>query len=78
MENKQKILINLPAMAMRGIVVFPGEPIHFDVGREKSVLALKEAVERDRQIFLVTQKEVTVEEPMAGDLYRIGVIATIE
>lgn len=78
MEKEKKQLLQLPAMAMRGIVVFPDEPIHFDVGREKSIAALKAAVKRDRKIFLVTQRDASMEDPAAADLYKIGVIATIE
>ncbi|MBQ4153214.1 MAG: LON peptidase substrate-binding domain-containing protein, partial [Oscillospiraceae bacterium] len=74
----QENLMKLPAMALRGVVIFPGEPTHFDVGREKSVLALREAVEGDRKIFLVTQKDITIDEPGIGDLYQIGVIASVE
>ncbi|MDD6236557.1 MAG: endopeptidase La [Clostridiales bacterium] len=75
LEQQQIIL---PAMAMRGVVVFPDEPLHFDVGREKSILALKKAVETDRRIFLVTQKEIADEDPDMSRLYKIGVVATIE
>ncbi len=75
LEQEQMVL---PAMAMRGVVVFPDEPLHFDVGREKSVLALKKAVEEDRRIFLVTQKEIADEDPDMNQLYKIGVVATIE
>ena len=80
MEDKilEQEQIVLPAMAMRGVVVFPDEPLHFDVGREKSVLALKKAVEEDRRIFLVTQKEIADEDPDMSQLYKIGVVATIE
>ncbi len=77
-EKKEIQLMQLPAMAMRGIVVFPDEPIHFDVGREKSIAALKAAVKHDRKIFLVTQRDASIENPDEKDLYRIGVIANIE
>ncbi len=71
-------LKKLPMMALRGVVVIPGEPTHFDVGREKSVLALREALSGDHKIFLVTQKDVNIEDPTVDDLYRIGVIATVD
>lgn len=77
MENEKQLIL-LPAMALRGIVVFPDEPLHFDVGREKSVAALKKAIKHDRKIFLVTQKEAAEETPGIADLYKIGVIATVE
>ena len=65
-------------MALRGVVVFPDEPLHFDVGRDRSILSLKNAVEGDRRIFLVTQREVEVDNPKTKDLYKVGVIATVE
>ena len=67
----------LPAIAMRGIVMFPSMILHFDVGREKSILAIKEAMQKDQLIFLVAQKDYTVEEPQKEDLYKIGVVAKI-
>ena len=67
----------LPAIAMRGIVMFPSIILHFDVGREKSILAIKEAMKKDQLIFLVAQKDYTIEEPQKEDLYRIGVVAKI-
>lgn len=69
--------VTLPAVSMRGIVMFPSMLLHFDVGREKSILAIKRAMEGDRQIFLVAQKDYTVEEPKREDLYKVGVVAKI-
>ena len=69
--------VTLPAVSMRGIVIFPSLLMHFDVGREKSILAIKKAMEGDRQIFLVAQKDYTVEDPKEEDLYRVGVVAKI-
>ena len=69
--------VTLPAVSMRGIVMFPSMLLHFDVGREKSVLAIKKAMEGDRQIFLVAQRDYTVEDPKQEDLYKVGVVAKI-
>lgn len=78
MSDKVKIINNImPALAMRGIVIFPKMVIHFDVAREKSVEALKAAVDGDRKIFLVTQKDMSVENPKQSDLYKYGVVAEI-
>ena len=74
--NKSTVT-TLPAIAMRGIVMFPSMILHFDVGREKSILAIKEAMKKDQLIFLVAQKDYTVEEPQKEDLYKIGVVAKI-
>ena len=69
--------LTLPAVAMRGIVLFPSMVLHFDVGREKSILAIKQAMEQDMRIFLVTQKDFTVEDPKKEDLYKVGVVAKV-
>lgn len=69
---------NIPTVALRGIVVFPGMRLHFDVGRKKSIAAIKEAMNGDQKIFLVTQKDISVNDPSEGDLYNLGVIATIK
>lgn len=62
----------LPLIPLRGMSVFPGMVVHFDVGREKSVKALEEAMERDQMAFLVTQKEVIKEDITPDDFYTIG------
>ncbi len=71
-------LMLMPAVALRGLVVFPNMFIHFDVGREKSINALRKAMDTDQEIFLVTQKDISVDDPDYGDLYEIGVIATVK
>ncbi len=67
----------LPLLALRGLVVFPGVPVHFDVGREKSIAALGESMKYDQTIFLVTQRDVADEEPSQKQLYTIGVVAKV-
>lgn len=69
---------NIPTVALRGIVVFPGMRLHFDVGRKKSIAAIKEAMNGDQKLFLVTQKDISVNDPSENDLYNLGVIATIK
>lgn len=68
----------LPTVALRGLVVFPGMFIHFDVGREKSINALKKAMDAGQEVFLVSQRDVTVDDPEYSELYQIGVIATVK
>lgn len=75
--NKKIDNIFMPALPMRGLVIFPEMILHFDVGREKSVKALKEAIEKDKRIFLTAQKDVAIAEPGFDDVYEIGVIAEI-
>ena len=67
----------VPALAMRGVVVFPNIVMHFDVSREKSESALKAALKNDKMIFLATQRDDAVEEPSVKDLYQVGVVAEI-
>ena len=70
-------LATLPMVALRGLVCFPETVIHFDVGRLKSVAALNAAMENDQRIFLVTQKDVALDDPQPHDLYRMGVVAHV-
>ena len=55
----------MPTVALRGLVVFPGMQVHFDVGREKSIDALKAALAGDRKIFLTAQKDIAVDDPIS-------------
>ena len=71
-------LITLPLIPLRGITIFPSMVMHFDVGREKSVLALESAMEKDGEVFLVTQKKVKDEVPKFKDLYTIGTVCKIK
>ena len=67
----------LPAIPLRGLVVFPGMPVSFEIKREKSILAMQ-AVPDGGEVFLVTQMDSSVDDPGTGDLYRMGVIAEIK
>ncbi|MCH1981007.1 endopeptidase La [Ruminococcus sp. OA3] len=72
-------LINvLPAIALRGTTILPDMIVHFDISRDKSVRAVEEAMLRDQNIFLITQKDPSVEEPGVLDLYKVGTIAKIK
>ncbi len=68
---------NMPCVALRGIVVFPHDVMHFDIGRKISINAMETAMRGDRTVFLIAQTDAAVEEPKEKDLYRIGVIARI-
>ncbi len=68
----------LPVIALRGMVIFPESLIHFDLGRERSINALQEAMNEDRTVFLVPQIDSEVDDPKAGDLHKIGVVAKIK
>ena len=68
----------LPTVALRGIVLFPGMNFHFDVGRKKSIAAVKAAMHGNQKIFLVTQKDITEEDPTADSLYKVGIVAEVK
>ena len=67
----------LPMITMRGLVVFPGMVLNFDVTKPKFVEAVKTASLTDKRIFLVTQTEYDNSDPHRDDLYRVGVVAEI-
>ena len=69
----------LPVLALRNLVIFPGQTISFEVGRIKSIRAIRSAVDSDnRKIFLVSQKDALIEDPKFTDLGEIGVVAEIK
>lgn len=68
----------LPALALRGIMLFPTTILNFEVVRPKSVAAVSYALQKQKDIFLVTQKDIMVEEPNEKDLYKVGVVASIK
>ena len=76
-DNFENAALVMPTVALRGLVVFPGMQLHFDVGREKSISALRAALAGDRRIFLVAQKDIANDDPEYGDLYKTGVVATV-
>lgn len=69
--------ITLPTIALRGLTVFPSVLIHFEVARTISIKAIEEAMTAGTQVFLVGQKDISVEDPEEKDLYTIGTIANI-
>lgn len=69
---------SLPVLALRGLVIFPGMLLQFDVGRKKSILALSHAMDVDQQILLVAQKDLGDNEPNGDQIYRVGVVAKIK
>ena len=69
--------LNLPLLPLRDIVVFPGMIVPLFVGRDKSVVALEQAMKSNKEIFLVAQLDPSEDDPTKDDLYNIGVTATI-
>lgn len=66
-----------PVLPLRDIVVFPHMVVPLFVGREKSVRALEDVMQDDKQILMLTQKASSQEDPSADDLYRVGTIGTV-
>lgn len=71
-------LTELPVIPLRGLVVFPDMVLHFDVGRKKSVSALKSAMQSNQKVFLVCQKDAAVDDPGIEGVYEIGVVCHIK
>ena len=80
-ENQTPTPIDLPdnvaVLPLRDVVVYPHMVIPLFVGREKSILALDEAMKGGKQILLIAQKHADIDEPSADDLHRVGVVATV-
>jgi len=74
-KNEKKVL---PLLPLRGVLVFPYMVIHLDVGREKSISALEDAMIHEREIFLATQKDAQVDDPGAEDIFDIGTIVEVK
>ena len=77
MEQPKKTKV-LPHLPLRGISVFPYMMLHFDVGRDKSISALDEAMVKDQLIFLVSQKDAATDDPSTDDFYQVGTVSKIK
>ncbi len=78
MENENLEIITVPVLPLRGLVIFPGSILHFDVARKKSVNALTAAMDNYNQSIMITaQKDSSENEPDTDDYYEIGVFARI-
>ena len=77
MTEQRADRIEMPVLALRDVVVYPHMVIPLFVGREKSIRCLEAAMDKDKQIFLVAQKDAGVDEPQTDDIYQVGTIATI-
>ena len=70
--------MHLPVVALRGLVVFPNNVVHFEVGREKSIAAVEWAMANNSNVFLVAQKSMDTTEPQQADLFSYGVVAEVK
>ena len=69
---------NMPILALRGLVIFPEQTIHFEVGRKKSVLALEEAMKGDQTLLLIPQKDIAEDDPDLDGLHAMGTVAQVK
>ena len=68
----------MPILALRGLAVFPKQTVHFEVGRIKSIRAVEEAMNNDRMILLLPQKDIASDDPSLSELYTVGTVAKIK
>ncbi len=69
--------MNIPVVALRGMTVFPELTASFDVEREISIYALDNAMDSDRCVLLVTQRDISTQHPEEKDLYTVGTLCRI-
>ena len=69
---------NMPILALRGLVIFPDQTVHFEVGRTKSILALEEAMKGDQTLLLIPQKDIAEDDPELDGLHAMGTVAKIK
>ena len=74
----ERNILHLPAIALRGLVVFPNNLLHFEVGRDKSIATVEWAVRNKSEVFLIAQKDMKAEDPKAEEMYQYGVVAEIK
>ena len=78
MTSEPNIITTMPVLALRGLTIFPNMLLHFDVGRGASIKALDQAMSEGEPIFLVTQRDLAVEEPGEKDLYTVGTVSAVK
>ena len=73
--GKKSTLSFLP---LRGMVLFPNNGAHIDIGRDKSIAALEESLAHDRLIMLCAQKDIETEDPKIDDVYEVGTVCQVQ
>lgn len=76
--TNDNIIRNMPMLPLRGLVIYPFMILHFDVGREKSIKAVEEAMLKDQRIFLAAQKDPSIENPDFDEIYIVGTIVKVK
>ncbi|WP_395340911.1 endopeptidase La [Ningiella sp. W23] len=75
--TESTLLRSMPVLALRDVVVYPHMVIPLFVGREKSIQCLEAAMDNDKKVFLVAQKDASIDEPEIKDVFEVGTVATI-
>ncbi|WP_080874216.1 endopeptidase La [Oceanobacillus timonensis] len=68
----------MPLLPVRGLIIFPSMVLHLDVGRDKSIASLEQAMQADQYIFLASQKKMNSDDPDPSDIYNIGTVAKVK
>lgn len=76
--NIEERISELPIIPLRGLVVFPDMVLHFDVGRKKSVEALRNSMQINQKVFLVCQRDASVDDPNIDEMFTVGVVCHIK
>lgn len=69
---------SIPLLPLRGLLVYPTMVLHLDVGRDKSVQALEQAMMHDHMIFLATQQDISIDEPGEDEIFTVGTYTKIK
>ncbi|MEX9542202.1 LON peptidase substrate-binding domain-containing protein, partial [Escherichia coli] len=77
MNPERSERIEIPVLPLRDVVVYPHMVIPLFVGREKSIHSLEAAMDHDKQVMLVAQKEASTDEPGVNDLFSVGTVASV-
>ena len=77
MDTMENTSLNIPVLALRGLIIFPGCVLSFDVERDISIRALERAMEQDQYVFLVAQRETATGRPEEKDLFAVGTLSVI-
>ena len=73
-ERREELQV-MPLIPLRGLTVYPNMVINFDVGREKSILALERAMMMNQTVFLTSQKDIDTDLPTTKDFFHVGTVA---
>lgn len=78
MIKMSESILQMPAVALRGMNVLPGMLIHFDISRKMTIAAIEEAMIGEQKVFITAQIEKTIEKPERADLHSVGTISLVK